>query len=486
MFTTPSRALMLCFTLLGFAPAGFGQTVEPIPGKVEIAGTSYPYVLVPPAKIVDGQSYPLVLFLHGAGERRDDNKTQGQFPMVLAEALSKQARPCFVLAPQCPQERSWVADPSKGQAGLADPMRAAMAALELVVRNHPVDRERISISGTSMGGVAAWDLASRFPAWFSAVVPVCGGGDPNTVARLAGLPTLVWHGGTDSLATIEMSKGMVEAMRALKLPVQITELPRGKPGAWMQAFSDVACLQGLATSKRNPGGMQAETARLLADSIDADERIAFLGDSITEAGNAPAGYVDQVRSRLAELSPKATILPAGISGHKVPDLLARYKEDVLEPRATMVFLYIGINDVWHSQGGTGTPIHEFEAGLRKLIQDFRTSGAEVVLTTPSTIGEKPQGENGLDKMLDEFAAVSRRVAAEEGATLCDLRQSFFDYLRIFNPEDQQSGILTSDGVHLNPAGNTFLAIEAARALREAALKRTARRAAEAPAEEEAQ
>jgi lysophospholipase L1-like esterase len=270
----------------------------------------------------------------------------------------------------------------------------------------------------------------------------------------------------------------------LKLPVDYTELPGVGHDSWNQAYRDAACLKLLMSSKRDPAAMQAETTRLLAEAIDPNERIAFLGDSITQAGNRPGGYLDQVRTGLAALRPEAVVIPAGISGHKVPDLLARYAKDVLEQKATMVFIYIGINDVWHSNNGKGTPIDEFEAGLRKLIQDFRASGAEVVLSTPSVIGEKPQGQNGLDKMLEDFSAVSRRVAAEEGATLCDLRQSFFDALRIFNPTDLGKGVLTSDGVHLNPAGNTFLAIEAARALRLAALKRTARRAAEAKAEAE--
>jgi lysophospholipase L1-like esterase len=276
-----------------------------------------------------------------------------------------------------------------------------------------------------------------------------------------------------------MSQQMVAAMKELKLPVQYTELPGVGHFSWPQAYSDLDCLKLLMTSKRDPAAMQAETARLLAEAIDANERIAFLGDSITQAGNRPGGYVDQIRTGIAKLRPEAGVIPAGISGHKVPDLLARYEKDVLAKDATMVFLYIGINDVWHSNSGKGTPIDEFESGLRKLIQDFRASGAEVVLATPSVIGEKPQGQNGLDKMLEEFSAVSRRVAAEEGATLCDLRQSFFDSLRIFNPKDLGKGVLTSDGVHLNPDGNTFLAIEASRALRIAALKRTDRRKAEA-------
>lgn len=489
MFLAPLRALTLGLALFGLGNPGFSQTAEYLPGQVEIEGVSYPYLLLPPAEVVEGENYPLILFLHGAGERGSDNAAQKRhFPERMAEMQAATGQACFVLAPQCPNDVWWTPRTRGGQRGnvqLQPPvasMQAVMAALQEVVRSQPIDLERISLTGLSMGGFGSWDLAMRQPTWFSAVVPICGGGDPRMVARLAGLPLHVWHGGDDNVVPTAMSQQMVAAMKELKLPVQYTELPGVGHFSWPQAYGDVDCLKLLMTSKRNPAAMQAETARLLAEAIDPNERIAFLGDSITQAGNRPNGYVDQVRTGIAALRPDAGVIPAGISGHKVPDLLARYKKDVLDKEATLVFIYIGINDVWHSNNGKGTPIDEFEAGLRTLIQDFRASGAEVVLATPSVIGEKPQGQNGLDKMLEEFAAVSRRVAAEEGATLCDLRQSFFDSLRIFNPKDLAKGVLTSDGVHLNPAGNTFLAIEAARALRIAALKRSARRQAEAEAE----
>ena len=162
------------------------------------------------------------------------------------------------------------------------------------------------------------------------------------------------------------------------------------------------------------------------------------------------------------------------------DLLARFKKDVIDQDATLVFIYIGINDVWHSTSGKGTPPDVFERGLHTLIQDLQASGATVVLATPNTIGEKPLGENDLDAMLEEFSAISRRVAREEDLTLCDLRRGFQDHLRIFNPSGMPKGILTTDGVHLNAAGNVFVATEAARALREARLSPTPQAAAPDP------
>ncbi|MDP6385962.1 MAG: GDSL-type esterase/lipase family protein, partial [Planctomycetota bacterium] len=330
---------------------------------------------------------------------------------------------------------------------------------------------RIALTGLSMGGSGAWDLATRHPGWFSAAAPVCGGGDPETTDRLAGLPVMVWHGAEDTVVPTRRSREMVEALRKLKHPVEYTELPGVRHDAWNHAYAPEGCLENLLGARRDPESIQVETARLLARALAPDERVAFLGDSITQAGNRSGGYVDRIRAVLKEERPDVSVIPAGISGHKVPDLLKRFEADVIQKGATLVFIYIGINDVWHSQSGNGTSPEDFESGLHQLIDTLRTSGADVVLATPSVIGEKARGTNNLDSMLDAYAAISRRVAAEKGVTLCDLHAAFSSHLQIFNPTDLAKSVLTSDGVHLNGAGNVFLATEAARALRRAVLAR---------------
>jgi len=203
------------------------------------------------------------------------------------------------------------------------------------------------------------------------------------------------------------------------------------------------------------------------------EKIAFLGDSITQAGKGPGGYCRLIDEAIAEKHPKpgVEIIYAGISGHKVPDLQKRLDRDVLSKKPTVVFIYIGINDVWHSIRGRGTPKDEYEAGLRELIDRIKKAGATVVLATPSVIGEKTDGSNPLDPMLEEYAAVSRRVAKDTGTTLCDLRVAFLDYLKAHNPENKEKGVLTGDGVHLNPEGNRFVAEQAAAAIAAALKKR---------------
>ncbi len=153
------------------------------------------------------------------------------------------------------------------------------------------------------------------------------------------------------------------------------------------------------------------------------------------------------------------VIGAGISGNKVPDLQKRLDKDVISRKPTLVVIYIGINDVWHGEKdpARGTPKDRFEAGLKEIIGKCEAAGARVLLCTPSVIGEKQDGSNNLDVKLDEYADISRKVAKEAKIPLCDLRKAFLDHLRKNNPDNRERGILTSDRVHLNDAGNRFVA-----------------------------
>jgi lysophospholipase L1-like esterase len=201
------------------------------------------------------------------------------------------------------------------------------------------------------------------------------------------------------------------------------------------------------------------TSAAAAQPLAKGERIVFLGDSITQAGAGPEGYVTLVRQSLAKSHGDLGIevIGAGISGNKVPDLEKRLEKDVLSKKPTLVVIYIGINDVWHSESGRGTSKADYEAGLRRIIQQIKEAGARVILCTASVIGEKTDGSNSLDKMLDEYCEISRQVAADTKTQLLDLRKAFLSYLKGHNEKNAEKGVLTSDRVHLNKAGNEFVA-----------------------------
>jgi lysophospholipase L1-like esterase len=216
----------------------------------------------------------------------------------------------------------------------------------------------------------------------------------------------------------------------------------------------LACAASLAAYLPAAGQGKAVTLR-------KGDRIVFLGDSITQGGGGPKGYVTLIKKALAEKHPGQGIevINAGISGNKVPDLQRRLQRDVLDKKPTVVVIYIGINDVWHGERdpARGTPKDKYEAGLKEIIDKIKAAGARVRLCTPSVIGEKPDGSNPLDARLDEYAEISRKVAKEEGVPLCDLRKAFLGYLKEHNPEKKERGVLTGDRVHLNDAGNKLVA-----------------------------
>jgi lysophospholipase L1-like esterase len=203
-------------------------------------------------------------------------------------------------------------------------------------------------------------------------------------------------------------------------------------------------------------------------SLRNGERILFLGDSITEQGVKPNGYVTLLREQLGMRYPDfgIEILGAGISGNKVTDLEKRLAKDVIERKPTIVVIYIGINDVWHwaLANHKGTTKEEFETVLREIIARIQYAGAEVVLCTPSVIGEKFDGTNSQDPILEQYCAISRKIASTQGIRLCDLRKTFMTYLKANNKENSEKNILTTDGVHLNDAGNRLVADEMLRFL----------------------
>jgi lysophospholipase L1-like esterase len=199
-----------------------------------------------------------------------------------------------------------------------------------------------------------------------------------------------------------------------------------------------------------------------APALQKGERIVFLGDSITQAGNDnPKGYVQLIRKTLKEKYPDhgIEVIGAGISGNKVPDLQRRLQKDVLDRKPTLVVIYIGINDVWHGEDdpARGTSRDRYRAGLEDVIGRIQAAGSKVLLCTPSVIGEKTDGSNKNDHRLDEYAEISREVARKMKVPVCDLRKAFLAYLKEHNPENKESRILTGDRVHLNDAGNAFVA-----------------------------
>jgi lysophospholipase L1-like esterase len=210
------------------------------------------------------------------------------------------------------------------------------------------------------------------------------------------------------------------------------------------------------------------------ESLENNDRIVFLGDSITAAGVRPSGYITLTSQAIAKAYPNlnVAVIGAGKGGHKVPDCQRRLDADVLQKSPTIVVIYIGINDVWHwthpkvvQRGKKGTTPEDFEGGLTDMITKINGVGARVILCTPTVIGEKTDGSNPQDEMLDQYSTISRKVAKKTGSQLLDLRTAFQAYLKQHNSKNAAQGILTKDSVHMNDAGNRLLSKLVLEALR---------------------
>ncbi|GAB3163736.1 SGNH/GDSL hydrolase family protein [Telluribacter humicola] len=202
------------------------------------------------------------------------------------------------------------------------------------------------------------------------------------------------------------------------------------------------------------------TLPLLAMQQAKPTRVVFFGDSITQAGVGPKGYISQMKEMLQArgLSDQYELIGAGIGGNKVYDLYLRMEEDVLAKNPDVVVVYVGINDVWHKRThGTGTDPDKYVKFYEAIIKKLQANNIRVILSTPSVIGEKSDYSNEQDGDLNRYAGFIRDLANKHNLTLVDLRKDFQDYLVKNNPDNKESGILTTDRVHLTEAGNKFVA-----------------------------
>ena len=190
------------------------------------------------------------------------------------------------------------------------------------------------------------------------------------------------------------------------------------------------------------------------------KKVIFFGDSITQQGAAPGGYIPKIDSlcKVDHLQDNFEFVGKGVSGNRVYDLFLRFQEDVLDQKPDIVIVYIGINDVWHkTTSGTGTEIKKFAAFYDKMITKMKVAGIQPVMCTPSVIGEYNDDTNLQDGDLNYYSKWVRDYAAKNNIPVIDLRKSFMDYLDKNNPKNEERGILTVDRVHLNPAGNLLVA-----------------------------
>ena len=189
--------------------------------------------------------------------------------------------------------------------------------------------------------------------------------------------------------------------------------------------------------------------------LDGGYPIVFLGDSITQAGDRPEGYVTLVDFYCEVSGHEVNVINAGISGHKSNDMLARLQRDVLDHHPTWVSISCGVNDVWHqSSGRRGVPLPEYKKNMTEIVDRCLDAGCKVLLLTATPIYEDLHSKE--NRMLIRYNAFLRALAREKHLLLCDLFEAFAEQ---YKHKKTAENILTTDGVHMNPKGNRLLARE---------------------------
>ena len=219
-------------------------------------GTIVRYRWSAPAKIEPGKIYPLILFLHGAGERGDDNTAQLRHGVhSILSAAEKLNQPVFLIAPQCPKDRWWTpVDMQKKRLSAAGQpnvlLEAVLALVDETTATQPIDPKRFYLTGISMGGFATWDLLGRNPDRIAAAVPICGGGDPSQAIKFKEVPIWAFHGEADPVVPVKSTREMISALEAAGGKPKATYYPEVEHDSWTRTYDDPAVIRWIFDQHR--------------------------------------------------------------------------------------------------------------------------------------------------------------------------------------------------------------------------------------------
>ncbi|MFL5241041.1 MAG: prolyl oligopeptidase family serine peptidase [Gemmataceae bacterium] len=192
-------------------------------------GKEAKYIVYVPKAYTGAKPFPLILFLHGAGETGTDGKKQAEVGLGKAIKHEGDSFSFIAVFPQS-QKRTWKADSEDG--------KRAIAILDEVEKAYKVDKKRVYLTGLSMGGYGTWSFAAAYPDRWAAIIPICGGGDPNTAEKIKNIPCWCFHGDKDQAVNVEQSRRMVKALKdAGAKEVEYTEFPGVGHNSWDKAYA---------------------------------------------------------------------------------------------------------------------------------------------------------------------------------------------------------------------------------------------------------
>ncbi len=225
-------------------------------------GDTLPYRLLLPENYDASKKYPLVFFLHGAGERGNDNEKQliHGAKLFLKDDVRKKF-PAIIIFPQCPTNSFWSNVEFKMENGKrtflfkeeGEPtisMKLAQELLASIIKTYPVAKKQIYAGGLSMGGMGTFEIVRRNPKLFAAAIPICGGANVATASKLKKTKWWIFHGGKDDVVPPELSQNMAEAMQKEKVNVKLTIYPNANHNSWDPAFAEPELLSWLFAQRK--------------------------------------------------------------------------------------------------------------------------------------------------------------------------------------------------------------------------------------------
>jgi predicted peptidase len=242
LITSVVLGLAFCTTITAALGAGApnAESGQQRPQKLQrTIKVNLDYLMYLPKDYAQKDSWPLLLFLHGSGERGDNLDLVKKHGPPKLIAAGKEF-PFIVVSPQCPKYcQDW--QPCE-----------LLALLDEITEKYKVDKDRVFVTGLSMGGYGTWSLAAYSPDRFAAIVPICGEGDPGWAQRISPIPVWVFHGGKDTVVPIKGDKELVAALKKAGGDVKFTVYPEAKHDSWTQAYNDPDLYKWMLAQQRTP------------------------------------------------------------------------------------------------------------------------------------------------------------------------------------------------------------------------------------------
>ncbi len=221
------------------------------------------------------KEYPLVLFLHGAGERGTNNFSQINNVGIINRIINSDTADfdCIIVAPQCATNNQWVDTPwaygsyVQDNIPISKYMKATKSLISHIESIYSVDSKRLYVTGLSMGGYGSWDIITRYPDMFAAAIPICGAGDPSKAELIKDVAIWAFHGSDDNVVPVEGTRQMVDALEEHDGNIQYTEYPGVDHGSWGLAYAEDNLLTWLfAQEQAEPDPTTASTTEPTTES----------------------------------------------------------------------------------------------------------------------------------------------------------------------------------------------------------------------------